>query len=98
MLGNSVFYGTRGKDNRVKNVPRNIQRQLNNVQLLVIRIGGRNKSSFIDSKPCKHCINYMRSLGLKKIYYTDSNGSIIYEKVRDMQSEHVSMVRKVLGI
>jgi len=80
---------------------------MNNVQILVIRIGGdrsndnnsndRNrKDTFINSKPCMHCINYMRSLGIRKIYYTDNTGDIIYEKINEMHSTHISMMRKVL--
>lgn len=98
MLENTaLFYGTNTgiknvKD--VKNISLDIKRKLNNIQLLVIRIGGNGKNNFINSKPCKHCINYMKTLGIRKVYYSDDNGDIIYEKISNMQSEHISMLRK----
>lgn len=92
MLKNGVFYGTKN-DNMKRNTPKNIQRKLNNVQLLVVRIGGNSKKEFVNSKPCVHCINYMKQLGIKKIYYSDNFGNIIYEKIQDIQTDHVSIIR-----
>ena len=88
----ALFYG--GKPLGIKNVPYNIKRKLNNIQLLVIRIAGPNKDNFASSKPCMHCINYMRSLGIKKIYYSTDTGDIVFEKIINIYSEHVSMVRR----
>ncbi len=47
--------------------------------LYVARIG--RAGNYLLSKPCEHCLNLIKSVGIRKIFYTDSNGSIICEKV-----------------
>lgn len=63
------------------------------ISILVVRWNGNN---FKNSKPCKHCIEYMKVLGIKKICYSDDEGDFIHEKVLDVVTDHVCMVRRVL--
>ena len=51
----------------------------NGCSLYVVRIG--RAGNYLLSKPCEHCLNLIKSVGIRKIFYTDSNGSIICEKV-----------------
>lgn len=70
------------------------------LQLLVIRINrdtSTKEPQLVNSKPCINCINYIRSLGIKKIYYSDDQGEIIYEKTREIYTEHISQFRRKLG-
>jgi len=50
--------------------------------IYVVRIVGDEKGGFklANSKPCEHCINKLRDLGIKKIAYSVSGG-IIVEKI-----------------
>jgi deoxycytidylate deaminase len=64
---------------------------MRNVSLLVIRSKG---DTFNSSKPCKHCIDYIKRIGIKKIYYSNDEGQIVYEKIGDLHSEHESMIKK----
>ena len=36
----------------------------------------------------------MRALGFKDIYYTDEDGNITVEKIRDIESTHISFLQK----
>jgi deoxycytidylate deaminase len=48
------------------------------------------------SKPCKNCILALTALGIKRILYSNDDGEIISEKIRDISSDHVSLYwRKV---
>jgi deoxycytidylate deaminase len=57
--------------------------------LLVIRVNNNNK--LMESKPCSNCINYIKSLGIKKIYYSTSDSNIKYNKINNLHSEHISV-------
>jgi hypothetical protein len=67
---------------------------MKNITVLVIRWNG---NKFANSKPCKHCILYMKALGVKKIYYSNDAGKIIKEKIKEMQNEHTCMARRIFG-
>jgi len=47
-----------------------------NCTLVVIRIGDQNKRLMM-SKPCANCIQYIKLLNIKKIYYSDECGNLI---------------------
>lgn len=57
--------------------------------VLVIRID-RN-GNLKNSKPCSECIQFMKTFGgIRNVYYTDSNGDLICEKLTDMYTSHNS--------
>ena len=66
-----------------------------NIKILVIRIGGYNKNKLINSKPCSYCIKYLRFIGIKKIYYSNNDGCITYENIKEIHNDHVSMAYKL---
>ena len=44
-----------------------------------------------NSAPCKSCLSLLKSVGIKKLYYSTGDGDeIVCENVRDMESDHVS--------
>ncbi len=53
----------------------------------MVRLAGDEKGGFklSNSKPCKHCIEKLRSFGVKKIAYSVSGG-IIIEKLKDIDN------------
>jgi len=55
-----------------------------NLILIVIRID--NKNNLIDSKPCSHCVKIMKNLGLKKVVYSQKDGSLIIERLSKIKS------------
>lgn len=64
------------------------KKKLPHVYLLVIRLNGNDKLA--NSKPCKHCLEKLKKIGIKRVYYSDSNGNIVYEKIKYATSNHIS--------
>lgn len=64
---------------------------MRNVSVIVIRWNGYR---FMNSRPCKHCSKMLRNIGVKTIYYSDEDGDITYERVKDLHSEHLSFARR----
>ena len=64
------------------------------VDLIVVKV---QKTGLLgNARPCMKCLNLMKTVGIKKIYYSISPDKIICEKVRDMVSIHVSRPTKLL--
>jgi len=62
---------------------------------MVIRID-KNKN-VVDSKPCLHCCNLMKTLEIKAVVYSDNNGNLVYEKISNLNSKHISLSRRCIG-
>jgi deoxycytidylate deaminase len=65
--------------NKVKNIK--------GMDLIVIR----TTKNFVlgNSRPCNHCIEKMIKIGIRKVYYSNSNGEIVCEYVKDMVKQHI---------
>jgi deoxycytidylate deaminase len=64
------------------------KRLVRGMDIIVIRI---NRSSKLrNSRPCQDCIDEMKRIGIRKVYYSDDNGEIVYEFVDDMVKTHTS--------
>jgi deoxycytidylate deaminase len=58
------------------------------LDLVVIRI---NKSGNIcNARPCYNCVNMMKSVGIRKVYYSINEDELVCEKVKDMISIQAS--------
>jgi tRNA(Arg) A34 adenosine deaminase TadA len=68
-------------------------KKMRKVDVYVIRINGNGK--LINSKPCSHCLNSLKKLNIKKIYYSDENGDIVCEKTNDMKTDYISSGYKI---
>lgn len=77
-------------DALLKLIP-NKKRKLKNINLLVIRVSGKNKLQ--SSKPCNNCIQMMRRLSIKKgykiqnVYYSDNNENIVKTTLYALDNE-----------
>jgi deoxycytidylate deaminase len=63
------------------------------LDLIVIRINNLNQ--ICNSRPCINCLNMMKAVGIRKVYYSVLN-DIICENVKDMFSIQKSFVTKKL--
>lgn len=52
--------------------------------LIVIRVNSNNK--LINSKPCSHCLEMMKYYGIKKVIYSDTNGLLTSDIIKNMKS------------
>ena len=74
-----------------KLIPLNKRKNPKNVNILVIRISGKNKLQ--SSKPCAKCIQTMKTLPLKlgykitNIYYSNEEGNIQKTTIQDLEKE-----------
>lgn len=55
------------------------------LHILVIRIDTHDQIT--DSKPCSHCVEVMRSFGIRKVTYSTKEGSFVTELLNDIVSE-----------
>ena len=93
---NIVIYGTyyTKKKHSVIRAPPNVKRILSKLDLIVVRWNG---SKFCLSKPCKHCIELLKAMGIKRVFYTNDDGYIVKEKISTITSDHVCMMRRPIG-
>lgn len=49
------------------------------LHMIVIRINKRN--DITDSKPCSHCVDVMRSYGIRKVTYSTKSGDFVTESL-----------------
>lgn len=74
-----------------KLLPLKRKKKLENINLLVIRLSGKNKLQ--SSKPCINCINMMKTfppkLGYKiqDVYYSNEYGEIIKSSLKNLEMD-----------
>ena len=68
------------------------ERSRSKLDLVVVRI---NKSGEIsNARPCHNCLNMMKSVGIRRVYYSISPEEVVCENVKDMISIQASSVDK----
>ena len=94
-----AFYRAKDVNNEKKNEDEYpTYKLLNNVDIYVVRIYlQKNKKEIIyktkNSKPCKHCISFMKSIGIRNIFYSTNNGWEC-ESVKRLKTEHISIANR----
>jgi deoxycytidylate deaminase len=88
-----AYFGKRLIFNNVKNIWC-LSGKRAKIDIFVLRI---NKLGIIgNSRPCYHCLQMMKSVGVKKIYYTTGvENEIIVESIKDMLSIQASYATKI---
>ena len=66
--------------------------KINRYILWVVRIDKHNNLSY--SKPCSNCLGLLKKIGIKRIGYSDKNGNIIIEKLRNVLTNYLSSAQK----
>lgn len=75
-----------------KLIPLRRNKKLVNINILVIRLSGKNKLQ--SSKPCINCINMMKTLPIKlgykiqNIYYSNEKGDIVKSNITTLENEN----------
>jgi len=64
------------------------KRYVRGMDMIVIRVNKR--SELRNSRPCEDCIEELRRIGIRKVYYSDDRGDVVYEFVDDMVKTHMS--------
>ena len=63
------------------------------MDLLVIRIG--KCRPLLNSRPCDSCLDTLRQRGIRKAFYSTTDGNIVYEFVDNMPKLHASSGSKM---
>lgn len=71
-----VFYDRTGKNQKY--------------DLVVIRVN--SEGNICNGRPCFNCLNMMRAVGIRKVYYSGIDGDLVVENVKDMISIEASKV------
>jgi len=71
-------------DNRIKS----------KLDLVVVRVNKNGETC--NSRPCHNCLNMMKSVGIKRVYYSVGPDTVVCENVKDMISIQSSSVDKHL--
>ena len=69
-----------------------ILKRLSTCSIVVLRINPRGKLA--ESKPCYHCLEDIKKLKIKYVYYSTSSGKIVKEKTKNMKTNHVCRYNK----
>ncbi len=86
-MGN-VFYVTNATNVKY----RKIKKELANYSLVVMRVNCAGK--LVNSKPCIDCLSYLKSLGIKNIYYSNDASTLTREKTKNINTTHICRSRK----
>lgn len=60
------------------------------MDILIIRIGNPRTGKLRNSRPCNSCIEKLSQYDIRRVYYSDQNGDIVYETLDNMKRIHVS--------
>ena len=73
---------------------------LRGIDIIIIRTKNlcNGQMTLRNSRPCNDCIDKMMKIGIRKVYYSDSNGDIVYEFLDSMVKTHISSGRKNLKL
>ena len=74
----------------------NLEKRYAVIDIIVIRIKKEPFGELGMAKPCKHCLDLYKELGVRGVYYSDETGRIRYELVKDMKNDHISKSKKLL--
>mgnify|MGYP005654162019 CR=1 FL=1 len=65
--------------------------KLKNSEIFVIRKSNDiNYNGYLESRPCSECIKTFKKLEIKTVYYSDCNGNIIKENVKNMKINYIT--------
>lgn len=67
-------------------------RTIRGLDIIIIRVKELANGNIIlkNSRPCNSCIDKMRSYGIRKVYYSNDIGEIVYEFLETMPKLHIS--------
>ena len=70
------------------------KRSVKGLDILVIRIN--KQLALKNSRPCNHCIDKLKKIGIRKVFYSNENGNIVSEFINDMEKRHISAGAKLM--
>lgn len=65
------------------------------IELVIVRITKDPKKPVGISKPCSDCLEFLRSMNVRSVYYTLDSGVLVNEKPHTMTTSHVRGKHKI---
>lgn len=75
---------------KIKNIKK-IRRIFSRFTVIVVRY---SNGKLVNSRPCLHCANIMKIVGVKQVIYSDTNGDMVTEKMTQFKTEHLSRLNR----
>jgi deoxycytidylate deaminase len=84
-MESGVFYGAQ-----------QLKKKFSSYKLYVVRVS-KVDDSFMNSRPCEHCIDLMNKVGIRRVIYSTDNNDFIAEDVDKMdKTVHTSFGYKYM--
>jgi hypothetical protein len=74
--------------------PKGRDQKLKKLDIIVIRVNTIGR--MFNSRPCSHCLNMMKSTGIRRVHYSNELGEIVTESVKDMISIQTSSISRMI--
>ena len=92
----NLYYNNKKKKHKRFNMSNNknkkyekMLRSLHNAEIIGVRKpNSPHIDHYLESRPCNECVKMMKKLGIKKVHYSNEDGKMITEKVKDMEFKH----------
>ena len=68
---------------------KNSNKNVKGLDILIIRVGEKS-CNLKNSRPCNSCIEKLKEKGIRKVYYSNDKGNIVYEFLENMPKLHDS--------
>lgn len=65
------------------------KKNVKGMDILVIRVD-RIGAKLKNSRPCNNCICKLKKIGIRKVFYSNEKGDIVFEYVNNMEFLHIS--------
>ena len=73
-----------------------LRKKFSQYTLYVIRISNnklkRDQNIYENSKPCYHCTQVLKNVGIGTVVYSNQNNEFITEKTKDLETDHISQM------
>ena len=50
--------------------------------------------AFMESRPCSHCLYYMRNVGVKRVVFSTADGALQNVAMSELTNDHVCSSRR----
>lgn len=84
------------KLDRTHYTPRRKANIIKSLTLIVVRTN--NQHELRGSKPCKHCIDFIKKTNITNVIYSDDISSFTKERVSNINNEHISSCHRNIGL
>ena len=91
---NKVCSSTHAEINAITNYYKQKSKNRSKIDIIVIRINKTNQ--LCNARPCYNCLELMKKIGVRRVYYSINSNEIICENIKDMISIQVTSYNKFL--